>query len=72
MLIFYLDSLTSHTIIPIFGVPLFSWLLVATAVWPALGIASLAVNVFVVVIESSLKSFENIHYMLMGLSRALR
>jgi hypothetical protein len=56
----------------LWSVPLFSWLLVATAIWPALILSSLAVNLFVLLIETSLIMFENIHYMLMGLSRALR
>lgn len=71
IVIAYIDTHRSkHTMVK--SVPLLTWLLVATAVWPALVAAGAAVDVSVRVVERLLCTLENIHYMLMGLSRALK
>jgi heme/copper-type cytochrome/quinol oxidase subunit 1 len=53
-------------------VPLFSWLLVAAVIFPLLALSTLAVDIFVLLLELSLSMFDNVHYVLMGLSKALR
>ena len=67
----YLDSF-DHKTTTVYKVPLFSWLLVLTAIWPALALAAVAVNVSVLLIEAALSFLENVSYVLMGLSRALK
>ena len=67
----YLDSF-DHKTTTVYKVPLFSWLLVLTAIWPALALAAVAVNVTVLLIEAALSFLENVSYVLMGLSRALK
>lgn len=56
-----------------FHVPLFSWLLVAAVICPLLALCKFAVDLFMMLLEmASLTLFENVHYVLMGLSRSLR
>ena len=59
-------------LISVKGVPLYLWFTVAAIIFPLLAFSRLIVNVFVLVLELSLAMFENVHYVLMGLSRSLR
>ena len=68
----HIDVQDGHYNVTLWGVPVFSWLLVGALVFPLIFAAEVAVFAFVWVLEAALSNaFENVHYILMGLRTGL-
>jgi heme/copper-type cytochrome/quinol oxidase subunit 1 len=72
LVVWALDTRDGHFQVQLWNVPLFSWLLVLTAIFPLLAVSKLAVDALMKLLEVALSMFEHVHYILMGLSHPLR
>jgi hypothetical protein len=72
LVVWLLDKRDGRFQIQIWNVPLFSWLLVLTAIFPLLALSQLAVGALMKLLEVALSLFEHVHYILMGLCQPLR